>query len=458
MLEYNVFQDFTSIFNNQSIDANDEFHRLFTDNIKHNITIEISKDEWEKLNADMLSYAEKYEDDLRSDTYFKANLIYTDIHGTIISEEIGFRTRGNNSRILLQNDDGTYNLSHFKIKFNETFDYIKESKNYTLLKDRKVFDLKELNLKYNSNNDLSNVSELHSYNIMNRVGIPAPLITLTELTIKIENEQIAFGIYSVIEPIDKEFIDKRYSKEESQGNLYKCLNLELAPASLESLINPNQVGIKNAVLNYRPTYDLKTNKKAPNYSDIKQFINSINSLHNDDFRNFIDNFFDVDSFLRLLAINALIGNSDDYRGNGNNYYLYLNNKSSKFVMIPYDIDQSLGVDISKFTMYSDIYHWRNNSILFTQNEVRPLSDKILLIPEYQDKYEYYLTQFIEPDNHIFTYESFLKTFNKYKDLYNTNVEFSDIYAKNYYNIKITNIKEQLYYYEFNPYQKRGDIS
>jgi hypothetical protein len=182
------------------------------------------------------------------------------------------------------------------------------------------------------------------------------------------------------------------------------------------------IGVKDWKSNYRPAYDLKTNKKTGNTSDLETFIENINCPGDPDFMTYIKNKFDTDGFLRLLAMNALLGSCDDYRTMGNNYYLYFSN-CGKVYMIPYDYDASLGGGWSgePYWTYSgiadaDIYEWFDLSSAFLDEKVsRPLLDRMQGKDEYRTGYEFYLKDLIDRD--IFSYGSFLKLFNKMNALY-----------------------------------------
>jgi spore coat protein CotH len=60
------------------------------------------------------------------------------------------------------------------------------------------------------------------------------------------------------------------------------------------------------------------------------------------FRAKIGTYLDVDEFLRFVAVNALISNSDSYLNGMHNFYLYLDPKDDRFRFIPWDQDLSMG--------------------------------------------------------------------------------------------------------------------
>lgn len=432
------------------------FDRLFNDEIEKTIKIVISQSEWNNLDSKMKAYYNQY-GNYRTDFYAKANMVYSDSEGEFEITDVGFRTRGNLSRVRIQNDDGSLNLSHFKVKFNADFNPQNDK--------RKVFEVEELDMKFNRNEDATYLTEKYSMDLFNQMGVFAAHTTLAKFYIQIGNTTHFYGIYTIFEPIDKDFIQRRLDKLESNGNLYKSLWQQFGPANLGLNYPQNAIGIKDESLNYRPAYDLKTNKKINDHTELINFIYEINQRTGSNFKNYIEANFDVSMFLKYLAVGVLLGNPDDYRAMGNNYYLYHNNIENKWMMIPYDYDHGLaqGWDgsqvFSNWTVGADIYQWGNlnKAILNVDEYPHPLVDKILKFEEYQLEYEGYLRELINQDNHLFSFEAFSTLYEMQKALYNDDVDHAKMNLKFglrniewYFEAKVNDIASQLEYYESNP--------
>jgi len=441
------------------------FERLFNDEIEKSITISITEDEWVGLNDAMISYAQKFGGDLRTDYYARANFIYEDENGTVEIGNVGLRTRGNLSRVLIQNQDGGLNMSNFKIKFDEDFDLSSLAAN----KKRTAFELEEIDMKFNRNQDPTYLTEKFSLDLFNDFGVYAAHTTLANLYIKIGDDLHYYGIYTLFEPIDKQFLQRRMTDEEAEGNLYKSLWQQFMPASLQPISNPLEIGMKDVSKNYRPTYDLKTNEKTGNTDDLIEFIYQINNLSDADFLLYINDYFNVDMFLRYLAVGVLLGNPDDYRAMGNNYYIYHNELVNQWTMIPYDYDHGLGQGwegspvFSNYTVGADIYEWGNLNQVFlgVEEYPHPLVDRILNISEYQVLYEDYLEELINPENNLFSYDRFLSQYNMQKGLYDEmvadamlNLRFDLRNVTEYFELKIADIENQIAYYRAHP-EMRG---
>jgi spore coat protein CotH/Leucine-rich repeat (LRR) protein len=448
----------------EDIQTNTEsFERFFNDQEAKSIIIQISEEEWNAYDQAMLDYSDMFNGELRTDYYAKADFIYEDSQGSIFIENIGFRTRGNTSRVRIQNDDGSLNMSNFKISFHESFN----DEALMINNSRTVFEVEELDMKWNRNEDSTYLTEKFSLDLMREFGVYAAHTSLANVYIEIDGERHYYGVYTVFEPIDKLFIEKRFEQDEAQGDLYKSLWQRFGPASLREDYPFSAIGIKDASLNYRPTYDLKTNKDSFDRTLLEDFIENINQLNGQAFDDYITQHFDVDRFLRYLAVGVLLGNPDDYRAMANNYYLYNDPVNNQWTIIPYDYDHGMGQGwtgepvFDNWTIDADIYDWGNlNAHLQGRDYANPLSDKILKIERYQLTYEAYLAELIDPNNDYFNVDVFISVYQNHQSLYNETLQDAmmslDFGLRNiewYMNEKIASIEEQLQYYQDHPEER-----
>ncbi|QLY40800.1 hypothetical protein HF295_08010 [Hujiaoplasma nucleasis] len=439
------------------------FDRFFNDDIEKNIIIKISEYEWNRYDELMIRYSELFNGELRSDHYAKADFLYEDEFGQILVGNVGFRTKGNMSRDRIQNDDGSLNMSNFKISFHESFG----DENLDLNRKRTVFEVEELDMKWNRNFDPTYSTEKFSLDLMREFGVKSAYATLANLYIEIDGQRYFYGVYTVFEPIDELFLNKRFEEDHAQGDLFKSLWQQFGPASLMDDYPFRAIGIKDVSMNYRPTYDLKTNKDFFDRSKLEFFISQINDLNGIDFENYIEENFDVDQFLRYMAIGVLLGNPDDYRAMGNNYYLYQDPVSNQWSIIPYDYDHGLGQGwdgqpvFSNWTINNDIYEWGNlNAYQQGKSYANPLSHKILKIEKYQLQFEAYLEILIDQSNDYFKFSEFEAMVNNHQSIYGDglneammNLEFGFRNSEWYFQEKINSIQEQLDYYKNNPDQR-----
>lgn len=288
-------------------------------------------------------------------TEYPATFSFTSSNFTAVVENAGFRLRGNTSRYAQKKS--------FKVSFN------------TFEPGKKLKGIEKLNLN-GEHNDPSIVRSKLVWDLMGEIGLPAPRANHVRLYI---NNQY-YGLYINVEHIDENFVKARFGNND--GNLYKCLY----PADLTyRSSDPN--AYKFVQNGYR-VYDLKTNTEQDNYSDLAQLIDIINRTSISDLPAKLEPIFDVNNFLKYLAVEALTGNWDGYSYNKNNFYLYRNTATGRFEFIPYDTDNTFGID------WFNIDWATRNVTTWVSSQARPLTKNILAVDVYRKRYYFYLKQLI----------------------------------------------------------------
>lgn len=382
---------------------------LYNPDNLHEIEIIITQAEWNGLLDDMRK-------NKKTGNYRKADLVYNGVNGKETVKEIGLRTRGNTTRVIPE-ENGNFTRAHFKLKFNETFNLAENTDEYKKRRDRRLFNQRAVNLKY-AIDDPTHILEQFAYNFMNDQGIYTPKASAAKLYINIGGTRHYYGLYTVIEPVDKSFLTRRYGKDRNEGNIYKCLWQGGGPATLKRNEMSGKIGVRNWETGYRPSYDRQSNKDNRDYSDILDFADKLASLSGNELKNYMDKNFSVDRFLKWIACNQLLGMPDDYWAMGNNYYLYFpNHKDDKIEFIPYDYDHGLGTgwegptgDHDKIKN-ADIFKW------FSWTNGSPLITKLLAIPEYKKKYTDYLNELTDPADGAFSADKYKEYYSKREKLY-----------------------------------------
>jgi len=422
----------------------DGYEALFEQGNLHDIEIIISQQAWDAHLRDMRDYAAEDSNGYPSTgIYQPAMFVYRGPAGDAVIDEVGFRTQGRSSRIYPEDENGDFHRSQFKIRFNETFDLAEGTSDYELRNERRFCTLRALNLRINTIMpgrgmgsapsfllDPTQISRVFCYDLMNRAGGYTSRTGFAKLTITIGDESHYFGVYQLIEPIDRSFLTRRYGKSANDGNLYKCaVTPKSGPATLEPLPDPNPftepriIGVEDSETYYRPTYDLKTNEEIADHAVLLDFIEKLDTLEGGELKEYLDDNFEVDRFLRHQVIAILIGKWDDYWTMGNNYYLYFNN-NGKIEFIPCDYDIVLGQGYNMFSSPSSgIYEMSNQFDKIARSWAdmtrdnmelpdygAPLIEKILQIDQYREKYEQYFREFIVPANRLFVYSEFARQF------------------------------------------------
>ncbi len=186
-----------------------------------------------------------------------------------------------------------------------------------------------------------------------------------------------YGVYLNTEHIDERYVKTRF--DNNDGNLYR----NLWPADL-TYLGSSQDDYKYEY-DGRPVYALRTNEKWDDYEDLSTLITTLNQYDGDELKNELESQINVQQYLKALAVDVMSGNWDGYNGDKNNYYLYRDQVSGRFEYIPYNLENSFGID------FRDV-DWSTRSIYSWNLDLRPLYEKIMGVDEYKTQYTMYLKQ------------------------------------------------------------------
>lgn len=338
-----------------TIEANDDTKQLFNASqvVVINITIDSTALEW------IYTWENR-----ESDSMHIASMHFENAFISETVDEVGFRLRGNTSRDSQKKS--------FKISFN------------TFIPGRQFYGVDKLNLN-GEHNDPSIIRSKLCWDVFQEIGMIAS--RAAHAAVYINGKY--YGLYIMVEHIDDEFLESRFA--DAGGNLWKCL----WPADLTYLGDEPE--------NYYPyhdetrPYELKTNKDKYDYSKLARLIKIINKTPDNRLEDSLSTILVVPEFLKYLAINVLTGSWDDYWFLKNNYYLYYEPLLKIFHWIPYDYDNSFGID------WFSIDWTSVNPYVFANHEQsqgqpkgpRPLAERIMQIPRYRNLYSHFLEFYAE---------------------------------------------------------------
>jgi spore coat protein CotH len=279
-------------------------------------------------------------------------------------DNVAIRIKGN-LQINFMLVNGGHKFS-FKVDFNR-YD-----------KDKTFLGYQKTNL-HNIVNDPSFLRENTTYNLFRDAGVVVSNASYVNLYVNGEH----YGLYNHVEQVDDEFLENRFG--DGSGNLFKPENFYL-----------EYLGDEEEYYNLE-SIRLRTNEENPDYSHLIEFMRVLNSPEHPDFQYSLEAIFDVDTFLRFLAVNTFILNLDSYDLLGHNYYLYDNPETGKFHFIPWDLSESFG----NFAC-SDMEGMFNFNIYTPLCEIelgmpggRPLITNILSKDIYMSRYCIYMQEFME---------------------------------------------------------------
>ena len=269
---------------------------LFDDTYIHEIRMSTEDPD---LWKDLLN---NYDNSISEDHIYSP--VHVEIDGTSM-DSVGLRIKGFTSALFVNGKK-----KPFRIDFNE-------------FRSTQQYDgLKKISLN-NAVADPSSMRDMLAFNLMRKEGIHASRTVFAKVFINDEY----WGLYVVVEQIDKTFLVNNF--EDSKGNLYKCKQ----SSDLSYLGNtPDKYALQ---------FELKTNEKDNDWSGFFNFINYLNKhgVSNEEYRENFKEIFDIDGFLKVMAIDILVLNWDSYYDHGRNFYLY-ENSNRKMTWIPWDYNFS----------------------------------------------------------------------------------------------------------------------
>ncbi len=220
-------------------------------------------------------------------------------------------------------------------------------------------------------NDPSLIRSKLGWDLFRYLGVPAS--RSNHVLLYINNN--FYGVYLNTEHIDERFVKSRF--DNNDGNLYR----NLWPADLVYL------GASQEVYKYeyqgRRAYALRTNEDWDDYEDLAVLITSLDQNSGASLKASLENLINVQQFLKAMAVDVITGNWDGYSGDKNNYFLYRDQVSGRFEYIPYNLENSVGIDFREVD-------WTTRSIYNWNLSLRPLFEKILEVDEYREQYTFYL--------------------------------------------------------------------
>ena len=187
--------------------------------------------------------------------------------------------------------------------------------------------LKKLTLN-NARQDVTFLHEHVAYELYRRAGLPAPRTAHGLVTLN----GTPYGLFVLVEPKDTLYLARHFGKENDKGNLYEVDMVDFA----DGYLDPVHVSLKDAD-------DDPTTFNPATRADLRALAEAVRAPE-DQVVAAVTEQLDLNAFLTAYALDALIGHVDGPMFNTNNYYLYKNPGTKRFVLLAHGIDQ--GFDVS----------------------------------------------------------------------------------------------------------------
>jgi spore coat protein CotH len=247
-----------------------------------------------------------------------AGIDFKYVHGELefegqLLKDVAVRYKGN----------GTYMESRNSIKRSLKIDLNK------YVKGQKLAGVTKLNL-HNNVTDASWMNEVLSYRLFRDAGVPASRTAYARVYVTVpgQYDKKYFGLYSVVEDVDRHFADERFGSKE--GMIYKPVTHDLFGYLGDDWSNYNQ------------TYDPKGKPSEAEKRRIMDFSQLVTSASDSEFATRIAEYLDLQEFARFMSVTVWLSTLDSILMMGQNFYVYLHPSTHKLAFIPWDLDHSFG--------------------------------------------------------------------------------------------------------------------
>ncbi len=230
---------------------------------------------------------------------------------------VGMRFKGNSS-LMQAYMEGSGKLP-FRLEFDQFEDDIPE------IEDQRFWGFKVLKFSSGFKDD-SLIRDKATAETFRDAGVPAARGGFMRVYVDVGDGPVFWGLYTAFEDPAGEMLDDWFGGD--SGNAYKP---EGGPAQLMEF---DATG-----------FEKKTNEAEDDFGDVEAFVDALNADRSDAeaWREGLEATFEVDAFLRYLALNNLLENWDSYGNMSHNYYLYGDpEEDGRLVWIPWDFNMSYG--------------------------------------------------------------------------------------------------------------------
>ena len=276
---------------------------------------------------------------------------------------VGIRYKGNSSL-------SAYSSGVNKLPFLLEFDQFEDD--YPEIMGQTFYGFPALSMSSNYN-DKSFLREKVACDLFREFGVPAPYTAFYQMYVDYGEGPVYFGLYTAVEVAFESMLEKQFGSE--TGNCYK-------PDGDGAAWSENGWNLAD--------FENKTTGGTAE-DDIQELYDILHSdLRTTDeasWKNQMEALFDVDGFLKWLAVNTTIQNWDTYGRMTHNYYLYHDPADNLIKWIPWDNNEAfeegkMGGALSfEFSEISDA-DW-------------PLIKYILSVSDYEAQFKTHILSFID---------------------------------------------------------------
>ena len=253
----------------------------------------------------------------RTPIYIPATVVFDGV----AFHQVGLRLKGNSSLL------NSWRSGVEKLPFRLNFDALEDE--YPETRDQTFFGFPNLNLTNNSQ-DASFMRAKVVGDLFREFGVPAARTAFVRVFFDRGEGTNYLGVYTLVEVPDEPMLVTQFGS--GDGNLYK----------------PNGTGARWTVFDPE-SFPKKSNERDEDWTDVEDAITVLNESRASPevWRVRLEARFGVVPFLKWLALNTVIGNTDTYGGfSPHNYYVYGSPRHrDRLFFIPWDHDLALNTGL-----------------------------------------------------------------------------------------------------------------
>lgn len=333
--------------------AQPDYGRVFPQDRVSRLDLQVTAADWQQLMDDMTDMAGAFGggapgaagahaadaagggDDVellpRTPRYVPATVLYDGL----VFPMVGLRLKGNST--LLE----SWRAGRLKLPLRLNFDEFEDRD--PRVRDQTFLGFQNVSLS-NSASDVSLVRAKVAHDLFREAGVPSPVAAFTRVYLDRGAGPEYLGLYTLVEIPGRAMLRTQFG--ESGGNLYK----------------PSGAGARWTTF-AAEDFAKKTNEDEADWTDIRKAIAALHASRTDAaaWRAGLEATFNVDGFLKWLALNTVIGNRDTYGGLApHNYYLYADPRQrDRLQWMPWDLDRAFwGGNDGSVTESIDLFHQR----------------------------------------------------------------------------------------------------
>lgn len=312
--------DWTEATHGSSVPPN--YGIVFTDGEVKRIDLVIDPDDWQDMLEDMTEKYGSFGGRGGSGQVSDENPIFVPCQFFFEDREwyrVGVRFKGNSSL------RSTWAMGIWKLALKLDFDEYESD--YPEIQDQRFYGFRQLSLS-NNYDDRSFLRERVVPEIFREAGVRAPYTTFCRVFIDHGDGPVYFGLYTMVEVVDDTMLEDQFGSND--GNCYKP--------------DGSSATFANGTFN-ESDFVKKNNEEEGDWSDILALFDALHDNNRtgnpQQWRNRLEEVFNVDNFLKWLAVNTVIQNWDTYGKMTHNYYLYNDPAGPGLSWIPWDNNEAL---------------------------------------------------------------------------------------------------------------------